>query len=1011
MIRKLLFTFLMLSLLATSGRAQNKQVSGQVTSKSDGTGIPGVNVVVQGTSKGTTTDVDGNYTIQLGASENTLVFSFVGFASQTIQVGEQNSINVTLEEDATSLDEVVVVGYGVQREKDLTSAISTVKSEEIQKMAGGQAMQSLQGKVPGLQIVSAGAPGEAPVVRVRGLGSYPGNVVGRSNENPLYVVNGVFFDNIDFLNPSDIESISVLKDASAAAIYGVRAANGVILVTTKTGKFNQAAQITYDGYYGTQIAQNVLQMANADQFVTMANESGSVNDIANVQKAMQRYGRSRINPNVPDVNTDWYDAVLRSAPIQNHNLTVAGGGENTTYSVAGNYFAQDGILNSNNSYERFNLRMNLDYHANDWLTIGGNIVVSNATKQAPDSAVWNEIYYAVPILPIYDPNMTNFTPTNWANAQDIGYRNGQNPFPTINTIDDRYKTHRFLTNFYVKISLLKEKDKLTFQSTYNNGSTFQDRRKMSLPYYLGTNFNRVNATLLRVNETAVNQIWDNVLTYNETFGDHNITAMAGMSYRDEAYDRLTATGVGFPDQSKYLWYIHQAQNIPTDLVDDAANRYYGLSYFGRVAYNFRDKYLLYGTYRADGSSKYQQKWGYFPSVGLGWVLSEEDFLSQNGFIDFLKLRASWGKLGNDKINASSGSNVTSAILTAFGDVLASGEVTANTFSYLNWEVATEWNFGLTSRLLNNRLSIDADYFIRDTDQAAIQVTAVTGEVFNRSLGVIRNSGFEFAATWTDNISKDFRYNIGANFATLKNETRDIYGQSYIDGGTAEFRQRTYVGHPLLAFYGYEVAGVYQTPEEVSADAIAVANGLAPGDLKYKDRNGDGVLNDDDRTILGSFLPKITYGANIGVGWKNFDLSVDIMGQAGNKILNRKRGEYNWTSDANMDADLAKNRWHGEGTSNEYPSSAGLRKSWNLKMSDFFVEDGSFFRVQNVQLGYSIKGKMIGNAKFPDTRVSVTATRPLTVFNYNGFNPETGSGIDTQTYPIPAVYTVGLNVKF
>jgi len=420
---------------------------------------------------------------------------------------------------------------------------------------------------------------------------------------------------------------------------------------------------------------------------------------------------------------------------------------------------------------------------------------------------------------------------------------------------------------------------------------------------------------------------------------------------------------------------------------------------------------LYGTYRADGSSKYQQKWGYFPSVGLGWVLSEEDFLQNNSFIDFLKLRASWGKLGNDKINASSGSNVTSAILTAFGDVLASGEVTANTFSYLNWEVATEWNFGLTTRFLTNRLSVDADYFIRDTDQAAIQVTAVTGEVFNRSLGIIRNSGFEFSATWSDNISHDFRYNIGANFATLKNETRDIYGQSYIDGGTAEFRQRTYVGHPLLAFYGYEVAGVYQTNEEVLADPAAVANGLAPGDLKYKDRNGDGVINDDDRTILGSFLPKITYGANVGVGWKNFDLSVDIMGQAGNKILNRKRGEYNWTSDANMDADLAKNRWHGEGTSNEYPSSAGLRKVWNLKMSDFFVEDGSFFRIQNVQLGYNIKGKSIGSTRVPDTRISLTASRPLTVFKYNGFNPETGNGIDTQTYPIPAVYTVGLNVKF
>ncbi|MEJ1238797.1 TonB-dependent receptor [Chryseolinea sp. T2] len=1009
MIRKLLFTCLMLSLLVTVGLAQSKQVTGQVTSKADGTTLPGVNVVVLGTTKGTTTDVNGNYTIQLAASENTLVYSFVGFSSQTVQVGDQTTINVVLEEDATSLEEVVVVGYGTQREKDLTSAISTVKSEEITRMPSAQAMQSLQGKVPGLQIVSAGAPGETPVVRVRGLGSYPGKVVGQNNENPLYVVNGVFFDNIDFLNPTDIESISVLKDASAAAIYGVRAANGVILITTKTGKFNQPAQITYDGYYGAQVAQNVLKMANSEQFATMANESGSPNDIAAIGSAMQRYGRSRVNPNVPDVNTDWYDQTLRVAPIQNHSLTVAGGGENTTYSVAGNYFQQDGILTGNNSYERFNLRMNLDYHANDWLTVGGNIVISNAVKQAPDSAVWNDVYFAVPTLPKYDPNLTTAVPINYANAQDIGYRNGQNPFPTIDFIDDQYKTHRFLTNFYVKIDLIK--DKLTFQTTYNNGSSFQNRRKMLLPYFIGTNFKRENASLLRVNETSVNQIWDNILTYNGFFGDHSLTVMGGVSFRDEAYERLTATGVGFTDLSKENWYLHQAQNISTDLVDDAGQRYYGLSYFGRVAYNYKDKYLAYATFRADGSSKYQQTWGYFPSFGVGWVLSEENFMANSGFIDFLKLRASYGVLGNDKINASSGSNVTSQILTVFGDVIASGETTSSTFSYLKWEATKEWNFGLTSRFLNNRLAIDADYYIRDTEQAAIQVTAPTGETFNRSLGVIRNSGFEFSGTWSDNFSEDFRYNIGANFATLKNETRDIYGQAYIDGGSAEFLQRTIVGHPLLAFFGYETNGVYQNNEEVAADPVAVANGLVPGDFKYKDLNNDGLINADDRTILGSFLPKITYGANVGIGWKNFDLNVDLMGQAGNKILNRKRGEYNWTSDANMDADLAKNRWHGEGTTNDYPSSAGLRRVWNLKMSDFFVEDGSFFRIQNVQLGYRIKGAEVFGARMPETRISLTATRPLTVFKYNGFNPELGNGIDTQTYPIPAIYTVGLNVKF
>ena len=1008
MVRKILFTLLMSSVLVTFSWAQDRQVSGRVTSKTDGTSLPGVNIVVQGTSKGTTTDVDGNYTIQLTAQENTLVYTFVGFAPMTITVDGRTTIDIVLEEDITSLEEVVVVGYGTQREKDLTSAITTIKAEDIAKTANGQAMQSLQGKVPGLQIVSAGAPGESPVVRVRGLGSYPGN--GNNNEGPLYVVNGVFFDNIDFLNPADIETISVLKDASAAAIYGVRAANGVILVTTKGGKYNQKAQITYDGYYGNQVAQNVLKMANAEQFSTMANESGSANDIANIQNAIQYYGRSRINPNVPDVNTDWYKEVLRQAPIQNHNLTVAGGSENATYSISGNYFRQDGITDhTQNSYERFNLRSNLDYKANDWLTIGGNIIISNATKYAPDSAVWNLVYYAVPVMPVNDPYKTNGTPINYANAQDIGYRDGQNPFPTLSFVNDQYKIRKYLTNFYVKLDLIK--DKLTFQTTYNNGSIYQNRRKMSLPYFLGDNFKRTDATLLKTNETTVNQIWDNVLTYTETLGDHNFVVMAGSSFRDEAYERLTASGTQFPDLNEYAWYLHQAGTIPTDLVDDAGARYYGLSYFGRVSYNYKDKYLVYGTFRADGSSKYQEKWGYFPSIGLGWVLSEENFLAGSDAVNFLKLRASWGMLGNDKINASSGSNTTGPIQTAIGGVLTSGVKRTNTFDYLEWEVTTEWNLGVTSRLMNNRLSIDADYYSRDTDNAAIRITAPTGESFLRSNGVIRNSGFEIAANWSDNISNNLRYNIGFNLATLKNETRDIYGQAYIDGGSAEFLQRTYVGQPLLAFFGYEVTGVYQNNEEVAADPVAVANSLVPGDFRYKDQNDDGVVNADDRVILGSFLPKVTYGANLGVNFMNIDLSVDLMGQVGNKILNRKRGEIIWTPDHNMDADLAINRWHGEGTTNEYPSSAGLRKSWNQKMSDFFVEDGGFFRIQNVQVGYNIKGKQMFGGKLPDTRIFLNATRPLTVFNYNGFNPEVGDGVDVITHPVPAVYSVGLNVKF
>jgi TonB-linked SusC/RagA family outer membrane protein len=1023
--KRLLLTALVPILLCATAWGQNEKiVTGKVTSGDDGLGLPGVNVVVQGTTKGSTTDSEGNYSIQLAPGENTLVFTFVGYQTATVDVTNRTTADVVLEADITSLEEVVVVGYGTQREKDLTSAISTIKTEDIVKTPTGQAMQSLQGKVPGLQIVSSGQPGASPTVRVRGVGSYPRTdaVTGAplGTESPLYVVDGMFFDNIDFLNTSDIATISVLKDASAAAIYGVRAANGVILIETKTGKFQQKAQITYDGYYGVQVAQNVLKMANSEQFTNMALESGSPADAAYIQNAMQRYGRSRVNPNVPDVNTDWYKEIIRAAPIQNHTLSVTGGSDNTTYSIGGSYFNQSGILDMPNSFERFTLRSRVDYQANDWLKIGGNVNISNATKTGQEEIVaqnaeaWKVAYFAVPIMPIYDFENDPAYPVKYTSAELIGYRDGKNPFPIMDFNRSEMKQRRVLSNFYVKVDLIP--DKLSFQTTYNLGATFQNRRSVDLPYFLTNDAKNLISALVKKNETTYNQIWDNVLTYNQNFGNHFLTVMGGASFRDEAWEMLTARGEDLLTPSlEKSWYLRQADNIKTEDVDDDAARNYGMSYFGRIAYNFNDRYLLYGTFRADGTSKYQTKWGYFPSVGAGWVISEEDFMSNVSAIDFLKFRASWGKLGNDKITPQTGAVTQKVVTTAIDGTLVTGTV-SEPFGVLKWEVTEEWNVGLTSRILNDRLSIDADYYVRDTEDMAIPIRIITGVTKLNSLGVVRNSGFELALNWTESLSNGLSYNIGANFATLKNETIDLYGQPYIDGGQAEFLQRTRVGDPLFAFYGYETAGVYQNAAQIEADPVAVAmnaaspGSIVPGDFIFKDNNNDGAITGEDRVILGSYLPKFTYGVNLGTSYKNFELSVSLMGQTGNKILNRKRGEIIWTPDGNMDADLAKNRWHGEGTSNKYPSSAGLRKGWNQKMSNYFVEDGGFFRIQNVNLAYNLRGTTLGE-KWPDARIFVTAERPLTVFDYNGFNPEISDGVDTQTYPIPAVYTVGLSVKF
>ena len=999
---KLLF----LSLLVTSSLfAQEITVTGEVLSSEDGMPVPGVNIIVVGTNRGVNTDFDGLYSIKVKQGE-ILEFSSIGLKTTRVTVGNSTVINVTMEPDIAALDEIVIVGYGTQKKADLTGSITTVKSDVIEKTPTANIMQSLQGQVSGVQIVNTGSPGDSPTVRLRGLGTYSGS------GSPLYVVDGMFYSNIDFLNTKDIESITILKDASSSAIYGVRAANGVVIIKTKTGLISQKPQFEYDGYAGMQYAQNVLKLANAEQFVTMAYESGSQPDVSYVLNAMQRYGRSRVNPNVPNVNTDWYKEILRPGYLTSHSIGVTGGAENVSYSVGANYFSQEGILDMKNEYERFNIRSKVDVKLSDRFKIGTNMVFSNATKYAPENAAFFQAYYAVPIMPVIDDLNTDASPIRFSNAQLLGYRGTQNPFPVMEYNQNQLKLRKLLTNIYFEVDIIPEK--LTFKSSYNHDFSAFDERYVRLPYTLGNNVERISS-ITKTQNTYSNQIWDNILTYTDSFGDHNLTVMAGTSYRDEAGHYLSATGENITGINlESSWYLDFAEDESfSGNVGDSGGRLYGISYFARAAYNYKDKYLLYGTIRADGSSKFTlDPWGYFPSVGAGWVISQEDFMKDNSVFDYLKLRASWGKLGNDAVPASSGSNTISVITTDIGDIPTTGVLSTSTFSNNTWEVIEEMNFGTNFNMFNNRLSVDADYYIRDTKNAIMPVfVPIINTTINRNSGEIRNQGFEVALNWSNTISDNLRYTVGANFTTLKNETISLSDpRGYIDAGTAEFRQRTIVGEPLQAFYGYQTEGVYQNQAQIDADPIAIANNLVPGDLMYKDINNDGVINDDDRVILGSYLPKFMYGGNIGISYKSFDFSVNFYGQSGNKILNRKRGEVIFTNDTNMDADLAINRWHGEGTSNEYPSSAGLRKGWNQKLSNFWVEDGAFFRIQNIQLAYTIKGEKMFGKNMPETKFTITADKPFTFFNYNGFDPEVPNGVDRQTYPIPGVYTFGVNIK-
>jgi len=999
------FSLILLLFFSLISWAQQIEVSGVVTSASDGIPLPGVSVIVEGTSRGAVTDFDGKFTISVESGQK-LSFSYIGFKTQTVAITNQTTISIALEDDVESLNEVVVIGYGTQKKADLTGAIATVKSEEIERTPNSNVAQSLQGKVAGVQITSSGSPGDSPTVRIRGVGSYA------AGNNPLYVVDGMFYDNIDFLDSSQIESFSVLKDASSISIFGQKGTNGVIIIETKRGSREQKPVFTYSGYTGFQNAQNVVKMANAEQFVTMAYESGSTADIEFVENAIQRYGRSRVNPNIPNVNTDWYKEVLRVAPITSHNIGVTGGSENVNYSINSSYFSQEGILDMKNEYERFNIQSSVDVKVSDRLKIGTNAIFSNATKYNPENSAWFQTYFAVPILPVYDELNVDADPIPFSDARVLGYRGSQNPFPIMTFNNNRLKIKKILASINMEYQIIP--DKLKFRSAYSHDFSDISERNVRLPYYITENSQRPVSSIRRANLEYSNQIWDNTLTYTDSFGDHNLSVVAGSSYRDEGVNEFIATGgdiQGIGLESS--WYLDFAD--PTSFsnqVSEIGDRFYAMAYFGRVEYNYKNKYLLNATLRTEGDSKFPREiWVTTPAVGLGWVLTEENFMQDNGIFDFLKLRASWGQLANGSLGDSSGTRTVETITTAINDVATAGIISSSNYTDLEREILEETNLGITARLFDNRLSLEADYYIRDTKKLVIPVDQpIVSNTILENVGEMRTQGVEIAANWSQSLNENWSFSVGANIATLKNEMTKINSDAgYFDTGQAEFRQRSMIGEPIEAFFGWEVLGVYQNNDQVQNDPIAVANDLVPGDFIYRDVDGDGDIDADDRVVLGSYLPSFVYGGNIQVSYKQFDLSVSFAGQTGNDILNRKRGEVLFTNDTNMDADFAINRWHGEGTSNSYPSSEGRRKAWNQRMSTFFVEDGSYFRVQNIQLAYTIPTGKLGD-KMPEVKLIFTADRPLTVFNYNGFNPEVSNGIDRETYPIPAVYTFGVNIK-
>lgn len=1004
---KLLLLFLAI-FMAQSSFAQTQTVKGTVVDQ-EGQPLPGVTIKVDGSSQGAVTDINGEYIIQNVANGSTLSFSFIGMKSK--QEKASPSMNVTLQDDFQKLEDVVVIGYGSAKAKDLTSPISVIKAEELKSTPSTSAMTALQGKVAGVNVVSSGTPGSGPTVRIRGAGSF-------ANSSPLYVVDGMFFDDINFLDNNDIQEMSILKDASAAAIYGVRAANGVVIITTKKGMKNQKAKITYDGYVGVQSATNVLKMANSAQYATMLMEANFDAYSPVMKSSIDNYGGSYANGDFHNwtygSDTNWYDQLLRSALITNNSIGISGGSEKATYSMGISYIHQDGIMDVKNKFNRMNIRASVDYDATSWLKVGISSVMSRSKQFLPNNMAWQQAFNAPGIYPVYDDGNANAFPEKYASPSSIGFTaNFFNPVATANYYDSRNSNRQFLTNAYAQLNIIPEK--LNFKTNINYNYQSMEGNSFIPTYYVSSWQQQTASSLTKSTTNYDNYIWDNTLTFRDSKGKHNYGAMVGMSMREENYRFLSGTASNVPEGKDEYHYLNKGDSKGVT-VSDNGTTYRGLSYFARLNYDYAGKYYVMFTMRADGSSKYQEKWGYFPSVGVSWVMSEEPWMKSQHAIDYLKLRASWGQLGNDHVAASDGfANISTGngASGVYGNTIFPGYQNNSYFSWLQWELVDEINAGFNLSTLQNRLNIDADYFHRMTKHAVISPRLpFSNDVLAGNYGKILNEGFDVSLTWNDRIGKDFKYNIGANLSFLWNTVKDLSGKSIITGG----KTVNVVGKEMNSFYGYKVVGVYQTAEEVASDPIAKANGLEPGDFKYEDLNHNGMIDGGDRQTLGAYIPNFTYGLNFGFEWKNLDFTLTTYGQMGAQMYNRKRALRYAQSNYNFDEAQFTDRWTSAGSTNENPSAKALVKGWNVsdqRVNSYFVESADYFRIQNVTLGYMLKNIKLGSYSLPSVRFSLTADRPLTLFTAHAFSPELNDaeGWDTEVYPLTSTYTFGVQIQF
>jgi TonB-linked SusC/RagA family outer membrane protein len=976
--------------------AQQVRITGKVTDATDNQPLPGAGVAVKGTTRGTLTNAEGTYSLDAAVGE-VLVFSFIGqkTTERTVTAGT-TTLDVSLEADALRLDEVVAIGYGTARKRELTGATASIPTEELINQPVVSATQAIQGKLSGVQVMTSGEPGANPMIRIRGTGTL------LAGADPLYVVDGVITNDIRNINPQDITSIDILKDASSTAIYGVRAANGVVLVTTKRGKSGEM-QINYDGYAGFRQSARRVQMADNQLYVDYNNEAlrrvglapvFTQNDLINVTADQDTLVRP---------STDWFDAITRVALVTNHNLSVSGGGEKSTFFLSGGYLHEDGIL-LGNGYRRLTVRGTQEYQLSRILKIGTSLNLAREEQDRRPYSAFTNAYKQAPIVPVRNEDGTyGFTTRN----------NVANPVAQLDYTNDLANTLRLQAVVFGELDLTKN---LRLRSNYALETRNGDVQIYNPVFTVSpVQQNPVSSLVLNRN-TESRWVWDNTLTFARTFGRHDLRALAGLTAERFRSTFLGGSRQNIPNDPNY-WYLNTgAQSTATN--ESGGNLETRLSFYGRVNYNFDERYLLTATLRRDGSSKFptQNRWSVFPSVGAAWRIAGEEFMANQTTFSELKLRASWGRVGNDRISPNAFLYTVNAGLDyPIGGELNTGYTIQDIKDpNLRWEVTEEVNLGLEFGLLQNRLGGEIDLYDKRTRGALIfrPIDAIFGDADDAYLtnaADVRNRGIEFSLRWNER-KGDFRYNLGVNFTMNQNRIERVNeGLPINDGGlgNGQFTTRTAEGQPIGSFWVYRTNGLFRTEEELR-QSPRLGNQRV-GDLRYVDTNGDGIIDDNDRVFVGSYQPKFFFGFTAGANYKNFDVSVTTFGNIGNQVYNGKKAQR--FGNENIEASLA-GFWTPQN-----PNSTIPRPSNDVPVaSDYYIESGSFFRINNISVGYTFPKTLLDGWKLSGLRLYATAQNPIIFQRFSGFTPELpagslNSGIELNAYPTVRTFNLGLQVGF